>query len=422
MKFGLFFLMQVPRPWDDEAEHRKYKEALEQIELADRLGFHSVFSAEHHSLEEYAHASAPEMLLAAASQRTRNIRLGQGIATLPDKVNHPFRVAERIAWLDLLSDGRAEFGTGESTGTRELGGFGVDIETKEQQWHEGLHAIVKLWTDTAEYGRFQGFEGSQLSLPPRGIRPMPYQKPHPPLWVACPRPETLWKATTHGAGSLCFTLSLEPERAREKWVELYYEGLESDDWVPLSDTVNPNIVAVSAAMLHHDEQTALERGIDGAHFMGWAISHYYFEQGYDPDYASDVYEQFLKERSAGGFDRDLAMTHVDKLSTRIQHGDQKSLRAAIGTPDQVREFMRRYEDAGMDQMLLQFQLGKNEHEHICEAMELFAKEVMPEFLERDAELQAKKMERLQPAIDRALERRRRGERPADPVTAGATTV
>jgi alkanesulfonate monooxygenase SsuD/methylene tetrahydromethanopterin reductase-like flavin-dependent oxidoreductase (luciferase family) len=251
---------------------------------------------------------------------------------------------------------------------------------------------------------------------------MPYQKPHPPLWVACPRPETLWKATTHGAGSLCFTLSLEPERAREKWVELYYQGLESDDWVPLSDTVNPNIVAVSAAMLHHDEQTALERGIDGAHFMGWAISHYYFEQGYDPDYSSDVYERFLKERSAGGFDRDLAMTHVDKLSTRIQRGDQKSLRAAVGTPDQVRDFMRRYEDAGMDQMLLQFQLGKNEHEHICEAMELFAKEVMPEFLERDAEQQAKKMERLQPAIDRALERRLRGERPAHPVPASPTTA
>ena len=310
MKFGLFFLLQVPRPWDDESEHRKYHEALEQIELADRLGFHSVWSAEHHFLEEYAHCSAPEMFLAAASQRTTNIRLGHGIVTLPYKVNSPFRVAERIAWLDLLSDGRAEFGTGESTGTRELGGFGVDIETKEEQWHEALHAVIQMFTDEEHHGRFSGFEGKHLSLPPRGVRPMPLQKPHPPLWVACPRPETLWKATSHGAGSLCFTLSLEPERAWVKWVEPYYQGLESDDWVPLSDTVNPNIVAVSAAMVHKDETEALERGIDGAHFMGFGISHFYYEEGYDPQYGANVYEQFGEKRDEAGYSRETATESV----------------------------------------------------------------------------------------------------------------
>jgi alkanesulfonate monooxygenase SsuD/methylene tetrahydromethanopterin reductase-like flavin-dependent oxidoreductase (luciferase family) len=415
MKFGLFFLLQVPRPWDDESEHRKYHEALEQIELADRLGFHSAWSAEHHFLEEYAHCSAPEMFLAAASQRTKKIRLGQGIATLPYKVNNPFRVAERMAWLDILSDGRAEFGTGESTGTRELGGFDVDVATKEEQWHEALHAIVQMFTDEEHQGRFTGFEGKHLHLPPRGVRPAPYQKPHPPLWVACPRPETLWKATTHGAGSLCFTLSLEPERAREKWVEPYYQGLESDDWTPLSDTVNPNIVAVSAAMVH--EKTALEQGIDGAHFMGYGISHYYYEDGYDPAYGSNVYEQFGERRDEFGFNREIATETVEKLTTRIQRGDAKSLRAAVGTPDQVRDFMRRYEEAGMDQMLLQFQLGNNKHEDICASMELFAKDVMPEFLERDEEQQARKMERLQPAIDRALQRRRNGEGVREPATA-----
>jgi alkanesulfonate monooxygenase SsuD/methylene tetrahydromethanopterin reductase-like flavin-dependent oxidoreductase (luciferase family) len=348
------------------------------------------------------------MFLAAASQRTKNIRLGHGIVTLPYKVNNPFRVAERVAWLDLLSDGRAEFGTGESTGKRELGGFGVDVETKEEQWHEALHAIMQIFTDEEHHGRFSGFEGKHLSLPPRGVRPAPYQKPHPPLWVACPRPETLWKATSHGAGALAFTLSLEPERANEKWVEPYYQGLESDDWVPLSDTVNPNLVAVSAAMVHHDEREALERGIDGAHFMGYGISHFYYEDGYDPQYGANVYEQFGQRRDEFGFSREIATEEVDRLSTRIHRGDAKSLRASIGTPDQVRDFLERYEQAGFDQVLLQFQLGNNDHEHICESMELFAKEVMPDFLERDDEHQARKMERLQPAIDRALERRRAG--------------
>jgi alkanesulfonate monooxygenase SsuD/methylene tetrahydromethanopterin reductase-like flavin-dependent oxidoreductase (luciferase family) len=240
------------------------------------------------------------------------------------------------------------------------------------------------------------------------VRPAPYQKPHPPLWVACPRPETLWKATTHGAGCLCFTLSLEPERANEKWIEPYYQGLESEDWTPLSDSVNPNIVAVSAAMVHKDEKEALERGIDGAHFMGFGISHYYYEEGYDPTYGANVYEAFGEKRDEAGYSRETATESVHRLSTRIKRGDQKSLRAAIGTPDQVREFLQRYEDAGFDQLLLQFQLGNNDHEHICESMELFANEVMPEFLERDEEQQARKMERLQPAIDRALERRRNG--------------
>ena len=162
-------------------------------------------------------------------------------------------------------------------------------------------------------------------------------------------------------------------------------------------------------MVHKDETEALERGIDGAHFMGFGISHFYYEEGYDPQYGANVYEQFGEKRDEAGYSRETATESVQRLSTRIQRGDQKSLRAAIGTPDQVREFMRRYEEAGMDQMLLQFQLGNNDHEHICEAMELFAKEVMPEFLERDEEHQIRKMERLQPAIDRALERRRNGD-------------
>ncbi len=123
VRFGIFYEHQLPRPWEDGAEHRLLKDALEQVEIADRVGFDYVWEVEHHFLEEYSHSSAPEVFLAAASQRTKRIRLGHGIVQIPPQVNHPARVAERIATLDLICDGRLEFGTGESSSAAELGGF-----------------------------------------------------------------------------------------------------------------------------------------------------------------------------------------------------------------------------------------------------------------------------------------------------------
>jgi hypothetical protein len=121
MKFGIFYEHQLPRPWNDGDEHRLFQEALDQVELADKLGIDYAWEVEHHFLEEYSHSSAPEIFLAACSQRTRKIRLGHGICLMPPKYNHPARVAERIATLDLVSNGRVEFGTGESASLMELG-------------------------------------------------------------------------------------------------------------------------------------------------------------------------------------------------------------------------------------------------------------------------------------------------------------
>src|ERR671914_2964715 len=126
MKFGIFYEHQLPRPWGPDDEHKLLKDALEQVELADRVGIDYVWEVEHHFLEEYSHSSAPEVFLAAASQRTKNIRLGHGIVQTPPPFNHPARVVERVATLDLVSSGRADFGTGESSSEAELGGFGID--------------------------------------------------------------------------------------------------------------------------------------------------------------------------------------------------------------------------------------------------------------------------------------------------------
>src|SRR2546429_9182288 len=130
MRFGIFYEHQIPRPWENGDEHRLYKEALAQVELADRLGIDFAWEVEHHFLEEYSHSSAPEVFLAACSQRTKRIRLGHGIFLMPPGYNHPAKVAEKIATLDLVSNGRVEFGTGESASRAELEGFGVAYADK----------------------------------------------------------------------------------------------------------------------------------------------------------------------------------------------------------------------------------------------------------------------------------------------------
>src|SRR6059058_634285 len=145
MRFGIFYEHQMPRPWEDGAHERLLREALDQVELADRLGYDYVWEVEHHFLEEYSHSSAPEVFLAAASQRTSRIRLGHGIVQLPLNFNHTARIAERIATLDLVSDGRCDFGTGEASSETELGGFRIDRTEKRDQWTEGLDAVTRMF-------------------------------------------------------------------------------------------------------------------------------------------------------------------------------------------------------------------------------------------------------------------------------------
>src|SRR5436305_5190820 len=186
MRFGLFYEHQLPRPWDPDAEERIMQDALDQIELADRLGFDYVWEVEHHFLEEYSHSSAPEVFLAAASQRTTNIRLGHGIVNVMPQVNHPARVAERVATLDIVSNGRVDFGTGESSSAAELGGFLIEREHKRDMWQESLGAVTRMLVEEP----FAGIDGQWVQMPPRNVVPKPVQSPHPPVWVACSRRET----------------------------------------------------------------------------------------------------------------------------------------------------------------------------------------------------------------------------------------
>jgi alkanesulfonate monooxygenase SsuD/methylene tetrahydromethanopterin reductase-like flavin-dependent oxidoreductase (luciferase family) len=399
MKFGIFYEHQIPRPWNEGDEHKLFKDALDQIELADRLGFDNVWEVEHHFLEEYSHSSAPEVFLAAASQRTKQIRLGHGIVALPHQYNHPFRVAERIANLDLVSDGRVEFGTGETSSSAELDAFGVDRDTKREQWTEALDAITRMFVEEP----FAGWDGKHIpSMPVRNVVPKTLQKPHPPLWVACSRRETIHLAAEKGIGALSFSF-IEPAEAKS-WVDDYFATIESAACVPAGFAVNPQIALTIPMLVHADEQTAIDRGLDGAHFFGYSLAHYYVFGTQRPA-KTNIWEEFQKNRALFGFSRDVAAQTGGPLGATMMQRGLNSLRGAIGTPEQVRQLLRGYEEIGVDQMIFVMQAGANRHEHICESLELFAREVMPEFHQRDAARRKAKRERLGPAIERALARR-----------------
>jgi alkanesulfonate monooxygenase SsuD/methylene tetrahydromethanopterin reductase-like flavin-dependent oxidoreductase (luciferase family)/putative sterol carrier protein len=406
MRFGIFYEHQLPRPWTDDSEEKLLNDALDQVELADKSGIHYVWEVEHHFLEEYSHSSAPEVFLAAASQRTKDIRLGHGIVQIPPGFNHPARVAERIGTLDLISNGRVDFGTGESSSQTELGGFGVDRVTKRAQWEESIDVITRMFVEEP----FAGYDGEWTSMPPRAILPKPKQKPHPPLWVACSRRETILMAAQRGIGALTFAF-IEPEQARE-WVDEYHSILASDACMPAGFAVNPSFAVVLPMLLHEDEQIAIDRGIDGAHFFGFSLAHYYVFGDHQPG-ITNVWEEFQAKRSEYGFAREIINADDGPLGVKIIEQGFGSLRGAIGTPEQVTDLIQRYADAGVDQVIFVSQAGPNKHEHICESLELFGKKVAPKFAEGRDEAEAAKRERLAEVCERAL-LRRAPARKADP--------
>jgi alkanesulfonate monooxygenase SsuD/methylene tetrahydromethanopterin reductase-like flavin-dependent oxidoreductase (luciferase family) len=407
MRFGIFYEHQMPRPWADGAEEKTFQDALDQIELADQLGIQHVWEVEHHFLEEYSHSSAPEVFLAAASQRTSRIRLGHGIVALPPPYNHPARVAERIATLDLVSRGRVDFGTGETSSQSELGGFGVPRTAKREQWAESIDAIARMFVEEP----FAGFDGKWVKMPPRNVVPKPVQKPHPPLWVACSRRDTILMAAHKGIGALSFSF-VEPEEAKQ-WVDEYYRIITSDACIPAGFAVNPNVAIVLPFMCHEDERTAIERGIDGAHFFGYSLAHYYLFGEHRPA-RTNVWAEFLENRDKRGFARGVVSADDGPLGVKLLQRGLGSLRGAIGTPEQVRGLLSRYEAAGVDQVILVSQAGHNKHEHIMQSLELFGKTVLPHFSDRVEDVEEAKVTRLAPYVADALSRRSPPQRaPAD---------
>ena len=309
---------------------------------------------EHHFLEEYSHSPSPESFLAAASQRTKNIRLGHGIFQLT--TNHPARVAERVAVLDLLSNGRCEFGMGESASITELTPFGRDMETKKEVFEEAVRAIFPMFKEGGSE-----HHGKYFDIPLRNVVPKPVQKPHPPLWMACSQLPTIERAGQHGFGALGF--QFVSADAAHAWVHAYYNAITKRLKKLADYEINPNMALVSFFMCAKTDEEARARA-DGATFFQFALRFYGASQN--------------RQRPAPGTVN--MWDEYNKWKRENPEAQEAALRGGlIGSPETIRRKLRRFRSSHIDQVILLNQAGKNSHEHICDSLELFAREVMPEF-------------------------------------------
>jgi alkanesulfonate monooxygenase SsuD/methylene tetrahydromethanopterin reductase-like flavin-dependent oxidoreductase (luciferase family) len=369
MKFGIFYELQLPKPWSRDDEYRLLNHALDQVELADRLGYDYAWEVEHHFLEEYSHSSAPEVFLAAASQRTSRIRLGHGIVQLP--TNHPARVAERVSTLDLISHGRVELGVGEGSSVTELHPFDRRFRDKRAVWEDAMRCLMPMfWEEGWEY------HGEFFDFPLRNVIPKPRQTPHPPLWVACSQLDTIEMAGRRGLGALGFQfVSAEAARA---WVNAYYNSFVKrlDPLGPYA--TNPNIAIVCQFMCADTDEEA-QRRADGSTFFQFAL-RFYNEHGPVVPGTVSLWDEYQAWKASPS-------------GQKAQGG------GLIGSPATLRAKLHRFAESNVDQVILLNQAGRNSHEHICESLELFAAEVMPEFHDMEADHQVWKQAVLSGALE-----------------------
>lgn len=356
MQFSLLYELQFAKPWSPGWEARIYHEAIEQIALADRAGFHCVWTVEHHFLTEYSHSSAPEVFLAAVSQRTERIRLGHGIVLLPMRYNNPIRVAERVAALDILSNGRVEFGTGRSGTPAELDGFGIDPARTREEWDEAVRLIPRMWMEDPF-----SCEGRYFSMPPRSIWPKPVQKPHPPMWVAATSPRTFVDAADRGLGVLCFIIGQPTELATR--IEPYREHIKQAQ--PVGAFVNEKVAGFTVTLCLDDDEEARRIGGPAALWYTAMLGNIV------GDWRGKVipgYEYY------GNVGRTAAQQAAREAGSLIDSGT-----FCIGDPETCVRIVEQYRQAGVDQLLCLMQVGRVPHEKIMRSIELFGEHVIPRF-------------------------------------------
>jgi alkanesulfonate monooxygenase SsuD/methylene tetrahydromethanopterin reductase-like flavin-dependent oxidoreductase (luciferase family) len=356
MKFGLFYELSVPRPWTRESDRTVYERALEQVRLADELGFDQVWAVEHHFLEEYSHCSAPEIFLTACAVQTKNIRVGHGIVVCVPQFNHPIHIAERTAALDIISHGRLEVGTGRSATWTELGGFMANPDDTKKTWDEIVRALPKMWTQERYSHRGQAF-----SMPSRAILPKPYQKPHPPMWVAVTSPGTEIDAAERGLGSLGLTFGGFAEQ--DKKIAEYRRRIKSCE--PVGEIVNEQVNTVNFLFCHEDDERGVKTGLRLQGSFGYLAGQLLSTREAFPSrsYPSLGLLPALRPEAEG----------PDKAG-RVPEG------LCIGNPERIIDVVRKWEAVGVDR--INFLLNAMEtvpQQEVLDSLRLFAKEVMPKF-------------------------------------------
>ncbi len=358
MKAGLIYEIESVKPHAADHEYRVFWETMAQIELADRLGFDSVWTVEHHFLNEFSYCSAPEVFLACVTQRTKQIRVGHGVVVLP--FSHPVRVAERIAVLDIMSNGRVEFGTGRATTMDELLGFGVRPEDTRPRWAEAIEAIPRMWREDpfSMHGKYWTVD------PPVSVIPKPIQKPHPPIWVAATNPQTFGLAAERGLGVLCFTLGVELKDVAER-IQIYRDGIRHAR--PVGQTIN-NQVSMNIMGLIGDDPRETEDIAREA--VLWYVRRG-FELVSSVAQAAHTDESYKYLTTAAKFD-------PAQITRDYYHFLKDGDLIAVGGADQALRVARRYHELGADQVLFFLQYGGIPHDRIMRSINIIGEKVLPE--------------------------------------------
>jgi len=366
VKFGIFFELSVPRPFRDGIEKRVFDHALEQARVADELGFDWVWAVEHHFLEEYSHCSAPELVLTAVAMQTERIRVGHGAVVCVPEMNHPIRVAERAATLDILSNGRLELGTARSSTWTELGGFGANPDETKKTWDEYVRALPQLFAP----GHTR-WPGRCFDMPERNVLPKPIQQPHPPLWVTVTSPGTELDGADRGIG--CLGVAAASYAEQERRTREYHRRIQSCN--PVSSVVNDQVTTLNFLYCHEDPKRAASTGMRMVGMFGLANSHLLWTREAFPTRAYQSLANLAPSGTSAGNPAD-------------PYGIPEGI--CVGDPGRVVAAIRRWESIGVDG--INFLLNGMEtipQAEVLASLRLFAREVMPQFEKRDVPARAR---------------------------------
>ena len=359
MEFGLFNSGYTPHQSyadvDDQwsVEHQRLQNEVTWTIAADKAGFKYSWATEHHFLTEYSHLSSNEAFIAYLLAKTERIHMGSGIFNITPPVSHPARVAEKVAMLDTLSNGRFEFGVGRGSSTTEQRGFGIDDpELTKEMIDEVMPEFKKMWRENS-----YSFDGKFFKMPPRNVLPKPYSDPHPPMWIAAGNPSTFEKAARMGLGVLCFTMGT-PEMLAPL-IEVYKKNIEKAE--PAGEYINNNIMVTSQMLCLDDGQKARDTAVNmTSRFQNSLVFHYLDTFPQPPGIPQ--WPDLIPEPSP------------EELDAAIKAGN-----VCIGTPEEVNKAVKRYADAGADQLVFGMLSTTMPIETAIEATETFGKHIIPEF-------------------------------------------
>jgi alkanesulfonate monooxygenase SsuD/methylene tetrahydromethanopterin reductase-like flavin-dependent oxidoreductase (luciferase family) len=356
MEFGIFNSLYVPHQLSDRDPDAEWKRLLDEVawtEAADRAGFKYAWATEHHFLQEYSHLSANESFLGFLAARTSRIHLGSGIFNITPPVNHPARIAERVAILDILSGGRFELGMGRGSSTTEQIGFGIDDQEETRaMFDEVITELPRMWRETS-----YAYDGTYFSMPARNILPKPRTKPHPPLWIAAGSPSTFAKAAKMGLGVLCF--SMAGPSALAPLIEQYKTDIEKAE--PVGGYINNNVMVTTQMLCLEDGHRAREiaTGIN----MGYQNSLVFrYLDTFPRPPGLPVWPELVPEPTIAGLEASVARGLV-----------------AIGDPEECVNTCRTYEAIGADQLTFGMLSTTMRAEVAIEAVDTFGHHVLPLF-------------------------------------------